>query len=78
MSDIFQRLQDLATRADEHRKQIEAASAKLNAEADRIEIDLLCADMLSLLNEIRTHRHSDSNRMRIAALRDRLLKRAAA
>lgn len=78
MTDLFDRIQDLADRAEKHREKIEKAEAKLHAEVERIETELLFADTLSLLNEIRTHRLGDTNRQRVQALRERIKRRIAA
>lgn len=78
MSDLFDRLQDLVERAETHRKRSEKAETKLLEEAQKIEDELLFADTLALLNELRTHRLGDTNRQRVAALRERLRTRIAA
>ena len=76
--DLFDRIQDLAERAEKHSEKSAKLEAKMHVEADRIETDLLLADTLALLNEIRTYRLGDGNRQRVAALRERIKRRIAA
>lgn len=72
MSDLFDRLQDISDRVDKLRANEQRRETKLNRELEAMEIDLLLADMSSLLRHATVPRSREQQK---AGIQKRIAER---